>query len=327
MKKSSWLFISVLILSTTITMSANNWISMWMGLELNMMSFIPLILNEPNKSKSEAAMMYFLVQSISSMLLMSMILLNMCKYLLDPKMINMIINISVLIKLGAAPFHLWMPEIMSKLSWINCMILMTWQKLAPMMMISNLNNSLIINISIICSIIIGSLGGINQMSLRKMMGYSSINHLGWMLAINKSMNLWMMYIIIYSILTSMLCYMFNNYKMFFMNQVSNINMSIMEKLSFFIMMLSMGGLPPFMGFLPKWITIQNMMNEKEFMIMFIMIMFSLVNLMYYLRVMTNMYLSFNSTIKWSIMHQNKLMTMSIMIINLSLPMIMITEIM
>nr|UCC45987.1 NADH dehydrogenase subunit 2 [Eurydema dominulus] len=326
MKKSSWLFMMTLIASTMITLSSNNWISMWIGLELNMMAFIPLIVDKINKSSSEAAMIYFLVQSVSSMLLIMMVMMLMYKYLMINNNIFMMINISLLIKLGAAPFHMWLPEIMSKMEWSKCIILMTWQKIAPLFMMSNLNFSNIINLSIIWSIGIGSLGGINQSSLRKMMGYSSINHLGWMLAINKTMNLWIIYIMIYSMMVLLMCTMFMNYKMYFINQVAGLNMTNMEKTSLFIMMLSMGGLPPFIGFLPKWITIQSMMNNKEFIMILFMIMCSLITLMYYLRVMMNMYMSYNSSIKWSnIYYKIKPLMFFSMMINFSLPLILILE--
>nr|YP_002418794.1 NADH dehydrogenase subunit 2 [Nezara viridula]ABM63305.1 NADH dehydrogenase subunit 2 [Nezara viridula] len=327
MKKSNWLFYFLLIMSTLITISANNWMSMWMGLELNMMSFIPLILQKNSKSSSEAAMIYFLIQSISSIILFMMITINLLKLLNYSNMINMLITISILMKLGAAPFHKWMPEIMTKMSGMKCMILMTWQKMAPLMMICNLNsNMMLIKLSIIWSVGVGSIGGINQSSLRKLMAYSSINHLGWMLAINKKINLWLMYWMIYSMIIFMICLMFNNYKLLFLNQISSSNMNNPEKISMFIMMLSMGGLPPFIGFLPKWITIQTMINSKEFMTLFFMIMFSLVTLMFYMRVMTNMYLSFNSSIKWVTINQSKMMTMMIMLINFSLPLIIIMDI-
>nr|YP_009694481.1 NADH dehydrogenase subunit 2 [Eurydema dominulus]QEI26466.1 NADH dehydrogenase subunit 2 [Eurydema dominulus] len=326
MKKSSWLFMMTLIASTMITLSSNNWISMWIGLELNMMAFIPLIVDKINKSSSEAAMIYFLVQSVSSMLLIMMVMMLMYKYLMINNNIFMMINISLLIKLGAAPFHMWLPEIMSKMEWSKCIILMTWQKIAPLFMMSNLNFSNIINLSIIWSIGIGSLGGINQSSLRKMMGYSSINHLGWMLAINKTMNLWIIYIMIYSMMVLLMCTMFMNYKMYFINQVAGLNMTNMEKTSLFIMMLSMGGLPPFIGFLPKWITIQSMMNNKEFIMILFMIMCSLITLMYYLRVMMNMYMSYNSSIKWSNNYYKiKPLMFFSMMINFSLPLILILE--
>nr|YP_011002215.1 NADH dehydrogenase subunit 2 [Picromerus viridipunctatus]WPO01476.1 NADH dehydrogenase subunit 2 [Picromerus viridipunctatus] len=326
MKKGNYLFIMTLITSTMITLSANNWIGMWIGLEINMMSFIPLILSNSNKSSTEAAMIYFLTQSVSSMLLMMMVLILMCKYLIPKSMINSIIMISIFIKLGAAPFHMWMPKIMAKMEWSKCAILMTWQKMAPLFMISNIyNNNFIMNIIIIMSVSIGSLGGLNQTSLRKMMAYSSINHLGWMLSINKFMNLWMIYLLIYSAMTLSMCYLFYNYKLNFINQMSSVFMNNNEKISLFIMMLSMGGLPPFIGFLPKWITIQMLIQEQEIFITLIMVMFSLVTLMFYLRVMTNMYLSFSSSIKWSLNYFSY-STMMIMMINLSLPVIVIMDV-
>nr|AWN56166.1 NADH dehydrogenase subunit 2 [Chinavia impicticornis]AWN56179.1 NADH dehydrogenase subunit 2 [Chinavia ubica] len=316
-----------LIISTVITMSANNWISMWMGLELNMMSFIPIILKNPNKSSSEAAMIYFLIQSISSIVLLMMITMSMMKTMIPEKVINMITTMMILLKLGSAPFHKWMPEMMSKMEWKKCIMMMTWQKLAPLMMMSNLNNNmLMIKLSIIWSVGVGSIGGINQSSLRKMMAYSSINHLGWMLTLNKSINLWIIYWIIYSMIITMVCMMFNKYNYLFLNQINSLNMNNAEKTSLFISMLSMGGLPPFIGFLPKWITIQSMMNSKEFIMILYMIMFSLVTLMFYIRTMTNIYLSFNSTMKWMTINQSKSLSMMILMINFSLPLIMILDI-
>nr|YP_009454506.1 NADH dehydrogenase subunit 2 [Gonopsis affinis]AUF71501.1 NADH dehydrogenase subunit 2 [Gonopsis affinis] len=327
MKKSSWLFQSILIMSTMMVLSANSWINMWIGLEMNLMSFVPIMLKKSNKSNSEAAMIYFLIQSMSSIIMMMMIMINMCNYLISPKIINMTMLVCLLMKMGAAPFHMWMPEIMSKMSWKKCIILMTWQKLAPLMMMSNMdNNNIIMNMSIMLCVIIGSMGGINQTSVRKMMGYSSINHLGWMIAINKSMNKWMIYFIIYSMMNLIICLNFMQKKVYFMNQMNSMNMSNMEKMNLFLMMMSMGGMPPLIGFLPKWITIQFMMNQKEMLIMLIMIMFSMINLMYYMRIMINMIISSNMMIKWNKWNKyNKLMTMTSMMINFSLPLILIMD--
>nr|YP_009654745.1 NADH dehydrogenase subunit 2 [Caystrus obscurus]QCI09300.1 NADH dehydrogenase subunit 2 [Caystrus obscurus] len=326
MKKSKWLFLPLMMMSTMITISSNNWISMWMGLELNMMFFIPLMMKDINKSSSEASMMYFFTQSTSSIIMLMMMTINTYNYYINNMTINLIITISLLIKLGAAPFHLWMPEIMSKMKWSKCIILMTWQKVAPLMLISNSQmNELLINLSIFLSIIIGSIGGINQTSLRKMMSYSSINHLGWMLTINKSMNSWIIYLAIYSIMVLMICYTFMKYKLYFINQINNINMTMMDKTSMFMMMLSMGGLPPFIGFLPKWITIQCMINEKQFLLITVMILFSLITLMYYMRIMTSLMLTFSTSIKWVTIKSNKMMTLLIIMINTSLPLILMMD--
>nr|AUW38603.1 NADH dehydrogenase subunit 2 [Sphaerocoris annulus] len=323
MNKSKTLFSLIMIFGTVMTMSSNNWISMWMGLEINMMAFIPMV-SSKNKSSSEVMMIYLLVQSISSMMLMfSIIMLNLSASVFESMMM-----ISLLIKLGAAPFHMWLPEIISKMNWTSSFILMTWQKLAPMMMINNLSfNNKIMYLSIIASVIVGAVGGLNQLSLRKMLGYSSINHLGWMLSLSKIKNNWMMYMIIYVIMMLMLCWMFNQYNMIHISQVNNMNLTMTEKTSYFIAMLSLGGLPPFLGFLPKWMVIQTLIMDKLFIMMIIMVMCSLLSLFYYMRTMTKMMITFSTMNKWVIMKSNKTLINMIMIINMSLPVILIMNMM
>nr|WHU31852.1 NADH dehydrogenase subunit 2 [Aeschrocoris ceylonicus] len=324
MNKSKILFLMILMMGTIMTVSSNNWISMWMGLEINMMSFIPLMMTK-NKSSAEAAMTYFLIQSMSSMILMMMVTINMYSTIISNNMINNLMMISLLIKMGAAPFHMWFPMIMSKMSWNNCLILMTWQKIAPLTMISNIMCNDLIYLSIILSAIIGGIGGLNQTSLRKIMGYSSISHLGWMLTMNQSINLWMTYLMIYSMMTWTLLTAFSQYKLFFINQLSILNLTNQEKISLSISMLSMGGLPPFIGFLPKWIAIQSMINRNMYVMIFILIMMSLITLMYYLRMMINMFLMSNMSIKWSYNQLNKQYTMMMMMLNLSLPIIIMLD--
>uniref|UniRef100_UPI0030028B2B NADH dehydrogenase subunit 2 n=1 Tax=Coridius chinensis TaxID=1028097 RepID=UPI0030028B2B len=316
--KTKSVFSLMMIFGTLVTISSNNWISMWMGLELNMMSFIPLIYKKSSKS-SEAGMMYFLIQSMSSMILMfSMLMMNM--WADQMKYFIWLIGMSLLIKLGAAPFHMWLPEMLTKLNWLNCFILLTWQKLAPMMMINNLNyNNMIMTTSIIISVIMGAMGGLNQASLRKIMGYSSINHLGWMLSMSKIQNNWIIYLFIYSMITLMICVMFNNYNMYYINQINMINLSMAEKLSFTMNMLSLGGLPPFLGFLSKWIVINTLMEDKMIFMLIIMVMMSMITLFYYMRMISSMMLSFQSVNKWMIINNNNNHPMYMMMINMSLP--------
>lgn len=240
--------------------------------------------------------------------------------------INVIVTISIIIKLGAAPFHKWIPDIIAKIRWNKCILLITWQKVAPLMIIRNLfRRNLLINLSIIWSIGIGRLGGINQSSLRKIIAYSSINHLGWLIAINKSINLWIVYMIIYRLLISIICKIFNKYKMYFINQISSLNLTLTEKINIFIIIIRIGGLPPFIGFLPKWITIQRIVANKEFIITSIIIIFRLITLIYYIRIITRIFLTQRTSIKW-ITFNNKKTTTYTIIINILLPAIIIIDI-
>nr|QUM11264.1 NADH dehydrogenase subunit 2 [Nysius cymoides] len=315
------MFLFMLILSSLITISATSWIGMWMGMEMNLMAFIPLISKSKNKKSSQAMITYFLVQSISSITFLFSILIS--KFIMiSPNFMNETVNlllmISLLIKLGVAPFHNWLPEMMTNLNWMEIFILSTWQKVAPLYVLSNMFNSKIIFISVVLSAIIGAIGGINTSSMRKIMAYSSINHMSWMLIIMSSQSQWYLYLLLYSFMMLLVCLTFHRNNFLFMNQVMN-NESTMTKLTIASMMLSMGGMPPFIGFLPKWIALQSMINNQMLIIMIIMIMMSMLTLFYYMRMISSMMMFYTSSNKWMFKNKNTNNCM-LLILNLNLPM-------
>nr|ANJ70368.1 NADH dehydrogenase subunit 2 [Contacyphon variabilis] len=285
------IFFTTLISGTLISISSSSWLGTWMGLEINLISFVPLISNSKNLFSSESAMKYFLVQALASTsFLFSIILLMILNSLNEFSLTNWslitILNSSLYLKMGAAPLHFWFPEVMSKLNWSQSMILLTWQKIAPMMLLTyTMSNNIFSYLIIISSVCVGSIIGLNQTMMQKLMAYSSINHIGWMLASMLFMeNIWLIYFTIYSSVTILLVLLMKNLNIFFLKQLFiNMNNSSL-KFSFIINFLSLGGLPPFLGFLPKWIIIQNMINESMFMLTFIMIMMTMITLFFYLRV-------------------------------------------
>nr|AUW38572.1 NADH dehydrogenase subunit 2 [Brachyplatys subaeneus] len=318
MYKTKTLFVSVMMMSTMMVMSSTSWMGMWMGMEMNMMSFIPLIKKKGSKDSSEAMMIYFLTQSVSSSVMMfSIIMMNM--YTSSNNMIDSLLISSLMVKMGAAPFHMWIPEIMTKLSWNTCMVLMTWQKMAPLSVMSNIKTSNIMIISMVMSVIVGSMGGLNQTSLKKIMGYSSINHMGWMISLNKIQSNWMMYMLIYSLMIMMTCTIFKKHNMMFINQINNMEMTMTEKMSIITSMLSLGGMPPLIGFLPKWMAIQTMMKMNMNMTLMVMMLFSLITLFFYMRTMSPFMLTQSKINKWNKSKINKKMMIIILMMNFSLP--------
>nr|ADG62378.1 NADH dehydrogenase subunit 2 [Stegana mengla]ADG62379.1 NADH dehydrogenase subunit 2 [Stegana mengla] len=287
---SKILFVIIMIAGSLITVTSNSWLGAWMGLEINLLSFIPLMSDNNNLMSTEASLKYFLIQALASTVLLFAIILLMIKnninYEIDLSYITMIILSSLLLKSGAAPFHFWFPNIMEGLSWMNCLMLMTWQKIAPLMLISHVNIKFLLFSSIIMSVMVGSLGGLNQSSLRKLMAFSSINHLGWMLmAINSSEMIWLIYFMMYSFLSFTLTFMFNNFKIFHFNQMFSLffNSKIL-KFVLFMNFLSLGGLPPFLGFLPKWLVIQQLTLDNQYFMLMILMMSTLITLFFYLRI-------------------------------------------
>nr|AYN73248.1 NADH dehydrogenase subunit 2 [Kosciuscola tristis] len=284
------LFLSTLLMGTILSISSNSWFGVWMGLEINLLSFIPLLSSNKNMVMNESSIKYFIVQALASTMLLFSILLIQMKYPpgWESELIpSMMISSSLLLKIGAAPFHFWFPEVMGASSWMNCFTLMTWQKIAPMMVMSYcIQMSTFMFSIIILSIFIGAMGGLNQTSMRQLMAYSSISHLGWMISsLIVSENVWELYFIVYSLLSLIMVILFKQMNIFFLNQIytaSNLKMEV--KFLMFLSLLSLGGLPPFLGFLPKWIVMQSMIEMNMTIIMTIMAVLTTITLYYYMRI-------------------------------------------
>nr|YP_009092102.1 NADH dehydrogenase subunit 2 [Anthocharis bambusarum]AGG40672.1 NADH dehydrogenase subunit 2 [Anthocharis bambusarum] len=280
-------FIFILFFSTLISISSNSWMGCWIGLEVNLLSFIPLISNNKNLLCTEASLKYFLTQSIASINFLFYIMLKMffMKNFEINNYFSILINSSLLMKMGSFPFHFWFPNIMEGLNWMNCFILMTWQKISPMILLSYYMNNNFIMIIMIMNIMIGAISGFNQMSLRKLMAFSSINNLGWLMAaLMISENMWLLYFFFYSLMNLIMCSLFMLLNIFYLNQIMNFNLISFIKISLLINFFSLGGLPPFLGFFPKWIIINFLISNKMFFISFIFMMFSLIMLFFYIRI-------------------------------------------
>nr|YP_009469525.1 NADH dehydrogenase subunit 2 [Tenebrio obscurus]AVE14885.1 NADH dehydrogenase subunit 2 [Tenebrio obscurus] len=306
MKLYKLMFLTSMVAGTLISISSYSWLSMWMGLEINLLSIIPLFTEKKNVFSTEASLKYFITQAMASLiLLMSVIMLLLTNEFINPLMnstLMLMLNSALMIKLGAAPFHFWFPEVIEGLSWNNALILLTWQKIAPMMLMMNnkMNDQFMMSIMVL-SLLTSTIMGFNQTSLRKIMAFSSINHIAWMIgAMMISNSMWMIYFTIYALINFNIIMLFNKSNSFYVNQMNNsMNQNKLIKLSFMINFLSLGGLPPFMGFMPKWMII-NWMTESNLMIMaLVMIITTLIMLYIYTRIIMSAMMMFTVEMKTS----------------------------
>nr|YP_271832.1 NADH dehydrogenase subunit 2 [Japyx solifugus]AAV33411.1 NADH dehydrogenase subunit 2 [Japyx solifugus] len=317
-KPSTLLFLATLTCGTFMCVSSPTWMGAWMGLEINMLSFIPLITEQSNQRATESSLKYFIVQVLGSVIIITTALLtihtmsNTYAWVLKSPLI-----LAILLKMGAAPTHFWFPGVMEGMSWNNCMILMTWQKLAPLMLLSYMNSSLLTSLSAISSSLIGGIGGLNQSLLRKLMGYSSIGHMGWMIAsMESSESFWLTYIVVYSILSITVANSFKKTQSFHIAQFyQTLNSNIPQKYIMSTNLLSLGGLPPFLGFLPKWMAISIVMTNSPITAI-MLIIGALINLYYYLRITFTAFITTHFNQKWTtnIMTSINLTTESMMAI-------------
>nr|YP_009773428.1 NADH dehydrogenase subunit 2 [Chiton albolineatus]QIZ12642.1 NADH dehydrogenase subunit 2 [Chiton albolineatus] len=321
------LFVFILIFSTFFSLSSSHWLGIWLGLELNLMSFIPIMVQYSKVDEVESSIKYFLTQSIaSSFLLLSSLTLFWSEgnwEIMSMSTINSsnMILFSLLMKMGAAPFHFWVPSVMSGLSWEINLLLLTWQKVVPLFMVSfffSISKEVLL-ILILLSSIIGGIGGLNQVSIRGLMAYSSILHLGWMISASiVNFNVCCLYFILYSfILMSAFFLMMiqetKNSKQFF-----NIFMwSNSFRALLLTMILSMGGMPPMLGFFMKWMVLSSLIMTKFYFISFILIMGSMISLYYYLTLSFSLILSYEISWKLMITTKMNLWFMIFMTINFS----------
>nr|YP_009441591.1 NADH dehydrogenase subunit 2 [Hylastes brunneus]AOY40137.1 NADH dehydrogenase subunit 2 [Hylastes brunneus] len=292
------MFYISLFLGTLISISSLSWLTAWIGLEMNLLSILPLMKTLKNKISTESMIKYFITQAIASNILLFSVIMftastNFSNFNYISTLISLSLTSSLFLKMGAAPFHFWLPEVVSGMPWHMVLILLTWQKLAPMILLANsMNNLMFLYSVIIFSSLIGSLLGINQTCIRKIMVYSSINHMGWMIStLLISYNTWLIYFIIYFIINLNIMVLFNKFNLFYLTQLFSIfTFNKKMKLLFMMNFFSLGGLPPFLGFLPKWITINQLINSTSYFMTIMLIFLSLISLFFYLR------LSFSSLV-------------------------------
>lgn len=244
----------------------------------------PLILIKISRSYSEAILKYFLVQALASTILIVSILtgLNIVK-ILAPLITEVITSVALAIKAGVPPFHFWFPEVSNKLNWTQCFIIFTWQKVAPLILLSITSFSLV-SFLILMAVVIGALGGLNQIYIKILLAYSRISHRGWLIIASVSaIKLWTGYFIVYSFLSICIIFSLRGTHLTKISQLSEINFDIILKYRFALNLLSLGGLPPLLGFLAKLSVLAFILKLKLSALALIFIMCSLSSLYYYLR--------------------------------------------
>nr|WJH18335.1 NADH-ubiquinone oxidoreductase chain 2 [Rhinortha chlorophaea] len=295
------IFTMSLLLGTTITISSNHWMLAWTGLEINTLAIIPFIAKSHHPRAIEAAIKYFLVQAAAATLILFSSMTNAWSTgQWDITQMNnttscLLLTAAIAMKLGLVPFHFWFPEVLQGSSMSTALLLSTLMKLPPitiLFMTSHSLNPTLLTTMAILSTALGGWMGLNQTQTRKILAFSSISHLGWMtiiLTYNPSLTLLNFYLYTIMTATVFLTLSLNNILTLSTMMISWTKTPAMNA-TLMLTLLSLAGLPPLTGFMPKWLIINNLTKQEMTTAATLIAMLSLLGLFFYLR------LAYHSTI-------------------------------
>nr|AAW55752.1 NADH dehydrogenase subunit 2 [Coeligena torquata]AIN42821.1 NADH dehydrogenase subunit 2 [Coeligena torquata] len=283
-----------LALGTAITISSNHWVMAWTGLEINTLAIIPLISKSHHPRAIEAAIKYFLVQAAASTLLLFSSMINAWHTgqwditQLNHPTSSLLLTTAIAMKLGLVPFHFWFPEVLQGSSLTTAMLLSTVMKFPPITILFLTSHSLnpaLLTAMAISSAALGGWMGLNQTQIRKVLAFSSISHLGWMtitLIYNPKLTLTAFYL--YCIMTGAIFLTLNSTKSLKLStMMTSWTKAPVLNTTLMVTLLSLAGLPPLTGFLPKWLIIQELSKQEMATSATIIAILSLLGLFFYLR--------------------------------------------
>nr|AGM75620.1 NADH dehydrogenase subunit 2 [Thoburnia atripinnis] len=310
------ILLSSLGLGTTLTFASSHWLLAWMGLEVNTLAILPLMAQHHHPRAVEATTKYFLTQATAAAMILFASTTNAwligewdINNLSHPLATTMAIA-ALALKIGLAPVHFWMPEVLQGLDLTTGLILSTWQKLAPFALIIQVAptiDPMLLTLLGLTSTLVGGWGGLNQTQLRKILAYSSIAHMGWMMVILQyAPHLTLLALGTYILMTSAA---FLTLKLSSATKISALTMAWSKNpvmvATTALVLLSLGGLPPLTGFMPKWLILQELAKQDLPLTATIMAIAALLSLYFYLRLCYAMTLTIspntiNSTTPWRV---------------------------
>nr|YP_010173872.1 NADH dehydrogenase subunit 2 [Trematomus eulepidotus]QSJ54538.1 NADH dehydrogenase subunit 2 [Trematomus eulepidotus] len=287
------LLLFTLGLGTTLAFVSSHWLLAWVGLEINTLAILPLLVRTHPPRSGAAAMKFCLIQAGGAAVLLFAGVTNAwltgqwgIQQATSPLFIG-IMTIALALKLGLAPLHSWMPEVFQGLDLNTGLILATWQKLAPLALLFQIQpaNSPLLILLGLASTLIGGWGGLNQTQLRKILAYSSIAQLGWViLVVQFSPSLSPLAVLVYIIAAAATFIILKlvkstNINMLAISWAKSPALVAMAPLVF----LSLAGLPPLTGFMPKWLIIEELSKQGLAPAATLAVLAALLSLYYYLR--------------------------------------------
>lgn len=283
-------FIALMLAGMFIAISRTSWFIIWIGLEINIYSFIPILLHFNIYKRKETTAKYFLVQALGS----ARLLVATLAISTQPTISSILFIFSLLLKAGLPPIHFWFPRIMAILPWFSCFLLTTLQKIAPTILLIHIfpkNSEIILLLGAIIALT-GALGGINQTQLRTILAYSSISQTGWIIASAQLTHKLSSIVFINYILTISAIILILSFFQWTSANESNILILQPKIITIFLitLLINLAGIPPFPGFFFKILILYKLALIKAIKSRLILILSSIISLYFYIKIIINSFI-------------------------------------
>lgn len=304
-RRGSLIFLILVTLSSLLLVCSVNWLSVYLALELQALSLFVLVgLSRGSAWGTEASLKYFSLGALSS----AFFLLG-CVFFygvtgegsiqsVGGDLGKVFITIALLFKLSAAPFHMWAPDVYEGAPTSTAAVLAILPKVSVFSILIQVQPAY--HLVLICSfisIILGALGALNQTRFKRLVAYSGVSHLGFVLfgfSIGSLGSLQASYVYLLAYVVMSLC-LFSAFltsrprKEFLwgLSAVSRDNPSVALVLA--LVFLSTAGIPPLLGFLGKWLVLLSGLSSGYFQVSLVAVAFSVIAGFYYVRLVQLIY--------------------------------------
>ena len=316
------LFILFAILGSFVLISSDNFLTAFIGLELQSLSlYLMAAFNTKNLNSNEAGIKYFSLGALSSGFLLfgiSMIYFDTASFTFQnldnfstiSEVGLALVLIALFFKVSAAPFHIWTPDVYEGSPTISTLFFATLPKFASLIFLFRIYHELNIPkidslhyiFQIVCaiSLLVGVYGAITQKIIKRLLAFSSINHIGFMLLAIMSYQYMsegtiFFYLIIYLITTFGVFSVILNLRtsegeITLLTGLNGLKASSRSKaISMLVFLFSLAGIPPFAGFFAKFFILSASINEGFYILSVIAVISSVIAAFYYLSVIKNMF--------------------------------------
>jgi len=221
---------------------------------------------------------------------------------------GILLLVALLFKLGAAPFHAWTPDVYHGspqwvLNWIA-----TVPKLAIVTLIVEFMaigvlpvQSWLINLAIILSMLVGTIGGLNQGIIKRLIAYSSISHASFFLLGSTHLESVLVYIVIYALAIYILLTIIPVKDVYLFQLIGKGHQNGIVGFALVIALLSIAGIPPLYGFFTKFDILSVAIANGQLPIVIITLVASAISAFYYVRIIMMMYFVKNNSWRYQVL--------------------------